>query len=578
MKTKLLLFIIVSLLLTAVLPVFADYEAVSVPGFGDREPVWPSINGGQGNNAPSAQAAPQLFPPSAAAVEETELFAPAQPVAEKETGGEEEMLLFTNFNNDPVKNKPTHYFPLENSSGTVLVTKIRTYHWNNGNGAMPGTISIYDTDTNEKICGGSAVGRSGHGTSNVYWEALTECLLYPGHTYRVKVSDPDTWSYNDGSNGAGMFELYGYQSVPEGYVPGSQGSSPVPSMPQETGAASYAAPVKKAPPVPQELRVGATFEMGTYEMNNNRDDGPETIDWIVLAVQNDRALVISELVLDYRFFTDNTYNIRWDTSLIRKWLNGDFYNTAFTPEEKSRILLVNNENPNNVFYGTYGGPDTQDNIFLLSYDEANRYFRTDKDRMGQRSKYAGSKVNFGTRAETYTVPWTLRSPGFADNVTGLVGNDGVIDYRGTPNIMNGTPTLFAVRPALWLKVKPSQTGYRVKYNGNNCLAQVPTDNNLYQPGDLVTVLFEPVEYMQSLIFNGWDADGDGVADHGYYYNTFIMPARDVELKAICYTQYQDHHYNNYGITTGPVGQDYSVIPDPGFVPNHTDPLWMDGVG
>ena len=76
-------------------------------------------------------------------------------------------------------------------------------------------------------------------------------------------------------------------------------------------------------------------------------------------------------------------------------------------------------------------------------------------------------------------------------------------------------------------------GFTVTYNANNCLAEVPTDEAAYAAGDEVTVLFEPVQYKDYLIFYGWDIDDDGVADFGYNYDKFEMPEEDVELKAIC---------------------------------------------
>ncbi len=79
--------------------------------------------------------------------------------------------------------------------------------------------------------------------------------------------------------------------------------------------------------------------------------------------------------------------------------------------------------------------------------------------------------------------------------------------------------------------------YTVVYNGNDCVADVPTDENSYAAGDEVTVLFEPITYKDYLIFYGWDIDDDGIADFGYNYNTFEMPEGDVELKAICVSGY-----------------------------------------
>ena len=80
-------------------------------------------------------------------------------------------------------------------------------------------------------------------------------------------------------------------------------------------------------------------------------------------------------------------------------------------------------------------------------------------------------------------------------------------------------------------------GYKVTYLGNNCLASVPTDEQAHQAGETVIVKFDPVTYMNGLIFYGWDWNNDGVADFGYSYNSFAMPAKDVEMKAICITPY-----------------------------------------
>ncbi len=76
-------------------------------------------------------------------------------------------------------------------------------------------------------------------------------------------------------------------------------------------------------------------------------------------------------------------------------------------------------------------------------------------------------------------------------------------------------------------------GFKVTYLGNNCLAEVPADDKSYAAGETVTVLFEPVKYMDYKVFYGWDMNDDGIADFGYSYKTFAMPDKDIELKAIC---------------------------------------------
>ena len=108
-------------------------------------------------------------------------------------------------------------------------------------------------------------------------------------------------------------------------------------------------------------------------------------------------------------------------------------------------------------------------------------------------------------------------------------------------------------------------GYKVTYLGNNCLASVPTDEKEYKAGETVTVLFDPVTYMNGLIFYGWDWNNDGIADFGYAYNTFAMPAKDVEMKAICISP-----YTAAPAKPGPAPRPWGPPPVPHFGP---EPWW-----
>ena len=81
-----------------------------------------------------------------------------------------------------------------------------------------------------------------------------------------------------------------------------------------------------------KLYVGDEFTLGTYEQDNNLDNGAEDIEWIVLEKTGDNEyLCISKYVLDAQFFGKDNLEIRnrWSTSYLREWLNNSFYNTAF---------------------------------------------------------------------------------------------------------------------------------------------------------------------------------------------------------------------------------------------------------
>ena len=128
-----------------------------------------------------------------------------------------------------------------------------------------------------------------------------------------------------------------------------------------------------------EFTVNGSYIFGSYEQDNNLANGAEPIEWIVLDVKEDgSAVLISKYGLDEVQYNNALTNVTWENSTMRQWLNGAFFNTAFTEEEQSRIQVTHLENKNNPFYGTPGGNDTDDKVFLLSYEEAFIYAGNDK--------------------------------------------------------------------------------------------------------------------------------------------------------------------------------------------------------
>ena len=495
----------------------------------------------------------------------------------------EEKLIWSNFNNDPVKNPPVSYpvFPVPEDHAPVLITRIRTYHWNNGSGAEPGEICAYEGNTTAALGCWQAVGRSAYGVRNVYWEALTDLVMYPGRSYGIKVSDFDSWSCSEGSDNYGMIELYGVDPAPEEYT------SSLPPVTSRSASASYI--------IPDTLSAGQTFLFGRYEQDNDPGNGAEPIEWQVLTVSKDQALAVSRYALDLMPYNDVITEVTWDDSSLRRWLNGEFYETGFTAGEKSRILYVKNQNPDNPEFGTDGGNQTNDRIFILSAEQAQRYFKSDAARVCQRTDYAAANhhaANSTNPIQIFNQPipdpdavWWLRTPGDDQLKTVITGKDGKIDLRGYSPVTAAKD----VRPAFWLKIKPKPTPtptprpvtcYTVTYKGGNCLNRVPVDKKCYRPGDTVKVLFEPVEYVPGLIFSGWDRTGDGTADHGYSYDKFTMPAKNVVLTATCYWPQYDNQDQYYDVTIEDRQQQYydpgnngsALYPD-NWPPDGTNPNW-----
>lgn len=66
--------------------------------------------------------------------------------------------------------------------------------------------------------------------------------------------------------------------------------------------------------------------------------------------------------------------VRFKSKQIRSWLNGEFYNTAFSAEEQAAVVIADVVNEDNPFYGTEGGSDMADKVWLLSLGEVEKYF------------------------------------------------------------------------------------------------------------------------------------------------------------------------------------------------------------
>ena len=107
--------------------------------------------------------------------------------------------------------------------------------------------------------------------------------------------------------------------------------------------------------------------------------------WRVLDVQDGKALIITEDIVEWRPYNIDYTAVTWETCSLRKYLNGEFLK-RFTQENQDKIIETKIENPDNLWYGTPGGNSTLDKIFLLSIDEADRYFGDSGDYRDMRRK------------------------------------------------------------------------------------------------------------------------------------------------------------------------------------------------
>jgi len=196
------------------------------------------------------------------------------------------------------------------------------------------------------------------------------------------------------------------------------------------------------------VKVGSTIKFGLYEQDNDNSNGKEEIEWLVLAKEGDRILVISKYLLDNQTFDAVPYPDRsWEICSLRKWLNETFLNSAFFECEQVMIPSVTVSADSNPEYGTSPGNSTMDQVFLLSIAEAKKYFSSDSARQCQGTAYCYARGTY--KDENGNGWWWLRSPGFSSYVVAGVDYDGSVNHSGHAASYDHS----AVRPAMWIEIR-----------------------------------------------------------------------------------------------------------------------------
>ena len=200
---------------------------------------------------------------------------------------------------------------------------------------------------------------------------------------------------------------------------------------------------------PEVVQVGETLIWGSYEQDNNTSNGKEDIEWLVLAKEENRFLVISKYALDCQPYHTLDTDITWENCSLRTWLNGTFLDSAFNESEQAMILKMAVSADKNPSYSTNPGSETQDKVFLLSIAEVDKYFPSDGERQCKATNYAEAQ---GVYASDYNenCKWWLRTPGSRKNRDVRVASYGEVKYYGCDVAHDST----AVRPALWLNLEP----------------------------------------------------------------------------------------------------------------------------
>lgn len=201
-----------------------------------------------------------------------------------------------------------------------------------------------------------------------------------------------------------------------------------------------------------EIEIETSWEIisfGSFEQDNNIDNGKEPIEWILLDQKGNEALLISKYALCASMYTDSYVQDRngnrravWPSSKIRKWLNEDFVMEAFSDKEREAIRITTIDSSKESEKYKTKIKNTEDRVFLLSYEEAWKFFDSNESRVCFPTQ---SAIAQGIKMEQEgTCRWWLRTPGVPPKT------ECIVTYKGTYFNSFDSSSNEGIRPAMWV--------------------------------------------------------------------------------------------------------------------------------
>ena len=180
-------------------------------------------------------------------------------------------------------------------------------------------------------------------------------------------------------------------------------------LPEKTFAAELAAL--------ENAVIGDTVTFGSFR---------NPAEWTVLEKNGDELLLLSRRAVGISRYNDSSTDTTWEKSDIRRWLNGEYRETAFGSRE--RTLIADTE--------------AMDGLFLPDLAEVNRHLKTEVDKrclapLPEKTKTAGTDA-----AAEYT-GWWLRTQTGEGLPACYVDENGAVQYD-----YYGEDPALGVRPAM----------------------------------------------------------------------------------------------------------------------------------
>ena len=250
-------------------------------------------------------------------------------------------------------------------------------------------------------------------------------------------------------------------------------------------------------------RYRKSIDFGVYYEKTDGDIKQVPIKWYIVDVNGKESTLISTSILDFinlEYKTDDKNNYSYQTSSIRKFLNNDFYNIAFSDEEKT--VLLKNENDDYVDIPSYN------NIF--KYNLINRFIPN--------TRYASILQDlFNDQFMSEILEYASAGSKFFIKNTSLI--DSVPYFLSLyecrrQNEKNKKDALINVHLKLYnnsSKLGNVNKGYQFLNTYSGILPMIKVNNKLYKYALLpleTRLLYQSFDFYENIIFGKYEQDGN----------------------------------------------------------------------
>ncbi len=191
------------------------------------------------------------------------------------------------------------------------------------------------------------------------------------------------------------------------------------------------------------LDKGNTVVLGRYDQDPNLE-GKELLEWIIVEKNGNKAMLVSKYAIEASVFSIKPTT--WSKSELRAWLNSDissgFIGQVFYKSERNSIL----RNSTVTVYRDANGEEQvdicEDRVFLLSDNEANKYFNDNDSRCAVATEFLKTRNTNAFFSDNGMARYWLRSTTQDGKIMYVNASGGISESEHT--------VIRALRPAIWV--------------------------------------------------------------------------------------------------------------------------------